>query len=118
MKRIIVLLAAIAFIAAPAYAGMGDAKSGEMLFKDAKAFSGMKSCSECHPMGRGLEKSGMKMEFKIMGQTQKSLEEAVNFCIINANKGKAIAMDSKEMMDMVAYIKSLGKKSGTKTPGY
>ncbi len=84
---------------------------GKTLFNDPKAFGGQKACNECHPGGKGLEKAGEKKEFKIMGKTQKSLEEAVNFCIENANKGKAIDAKSDMMKDMVAYIKSLGKKA-------
>jgi cytochrome c len=92
---------------------------GKTLFNDPKAFGGKKSCNECHPGGRGLENSAAKKEFHIMGKTQKSLEEAVNTCIVNANMGKAIDKNSDEMKDMVAYIKSLdGKKTEKKTPGY
>jgi len=87
----------------------GDAAKGKALFTDAGAFEGRKACNECHPGGRGLEKAGAKSTFKIMGRTQNSLEEAVNFCIVNANRGKMIDPKSKEMQDMVAYIKSLGK---------
>lgn len=82
---------------------------GKTLFNDAKAFGGKKACGECHPNGKGLENSGDKKEFKIMGKTQKSLEEAVNFCIENASKGKPIDTKSDKMKDMVAYIKSLKK---------
>jgi cytochrome c len=104
----------------------GEAEKGKALFADAKAFGGQKACSECHPNGKGLEKAGEKKEFKIMGKTQKTLEEAVNFCIENASKGKAIDAKSDKMKDIVAYIKSLGKKAETpakemptkKAPGY
>jgi len=85
---------------------------GMKLFKDKTAFGGSKACNECHPNGRGLEKAGEKKEFQIMGKTQKGLEEAVNFCIVNANKGKAVDVKSKEMMDITAYIKSLKKPAG------
>jgi thiosulfate dehydrogenase len=64
---------------------------------------------------KGVEKAGEKNKFRIMGKRQDSLEEAVNFCIVNASKGKAIDEDSQEMKDIVAYIKSLGKE---KAPGY
>ncbi len=84
---------------------------GKALFNDAKFAGGIKACNECHPGGKGVEKAGEKKEFKIMGKTQKSLEEAVNFCIENANKGKAIDAKSDQMKDMVAYIKTLGKKA-------
>jgi len=88
---------------------------GKTLFEDSKFAGGSKACSECHPNGKGLEKAAGKKEFKIMGKTQKSLEEAVNFCIVNANKGKAIDVKSDQMKDMAAYIKSL---KGKKSPGY
>ena len=39
-----------------------------------------------------------------------SLEDASNVCIIMANKGKAIDPKSEDMKNLVAYIKSLGKK--------
>ncbi len=98
----------------------GDAARGKALFNDpnyAGAASG-KSCNSCHPNGKGVEKAGDKKEFKIMGKTQNSLEEVVNFCIKNAIKGKGIDPKSDEMKDMVAYIKSLTGKMDQQTPGY
>ncbi|RJQ56876.1 MAG: hypothetical protein C4526_00555 [Nitrospiraceae bacterium] len=83
---------------------------GKTLFNDPKAFGGSVSCASCHPDGKGLEKSGMKKEWKNPAGTFKSLEEAINACITMANKGKAIDVKSQEMKDMVAYIKSLGMK--------
>ncbi len=83
---------------------------GKALFTDPKFAGGSKSCNECHPGGKGLEKAAEKKEFKIMGKTQKSLEEAVNFCIENANKGKPIDPKSDQMKDIVAYIKPLNGK--------
>jgi cytochrome c len=89
---------------------------GKALFNDAKFAGGTKACNSCHPEGKGLEKAGAKKEFMIMGKTQKSLEEAVNTCIENANMGKALDVKSAQMKDMVAYIKSLGKKAGKEMP--
>lgn len=91
---------------------------GKTLFTDPKFAGGSKACNECHPDGKGLEKAADKKEFKIMGKTQKNIEEAVNFCIVNANKGKAIDVKSEQMKDMVAYIKSLKGKAVPKGPGY
>lgn len=90
----------------------GDVAKGKALFNDTKfagATSG-KSCNTCHPNGKGLEMAADKKEFNIMGKKQKSLEEAVNFCIENAIKGKAIDTASNQMKDIVAYIKSLKGK--------
>ena len=99
----------------------GDVSKGKALFKDPAFAGGSKACNECHKDGKGLEKAAGKKEFNIMGKTQKSLAEAVNFCIINANKGQAIDPESEQMKDIVAYIKSLKKKApagGYGAPGY
>lgn len=86
-----------------------DVAKGKALFNDVKFAGGTagKSCNSCHLDGKGLENSGEKKEFSIMGKKQMGLEEAVNFCIVNANKGKAIDPKSEQMKDIVAYIKSL-----------
>jgi len=83
---------------------------GKALFNDPSFAGGIKSCNECHPNGNGLKEAGNKTKFNIMGEEQNSLEEAINVCIVNANKGNAIEVDSSEMQDMVSYIKSLGQK--------
>ena len=80
---------------------------GKIHFNNPAFAGGKKSCSTCHPNGRGLKGVGAKTKFTIMGGVQNSLEEAVNVCIINANKGNAIAVDSTEMQDIVSYIKTL-----------
>lgn len=84
---------------------------GKTIFNDPVFAGGKKSCNSCHPAGRGVENAGENKEFRIMGKKQKNLEEAVNFCIENANKGKAIDPKSEQMKDMVAYIKSLNPKA-------
>ena len=92
---------------------------GKTLFNDPKFAGGQKACSQCHPDGKGLQMAGDKKEFKIMGGKQMSLEEAVNVCIVNANKGKAIDTGSEQMKDIVAYIKSLKPgKMEKETGGY
>ncbi|MBI5206092.1 MAG: hypothetical protein HZA11_14355 [Nitrospirae bacterium] len=83
---------------------------GKVFFDDPKFAGGTKACNSCHPDGKGLEKAADKKVFNIMGKTQKSLEEAVNVCIVNANKGKAIDIKSVQMKEIVAYIKSLKGK--------
>lgn len=101
---VITLCFAIAFAA-------GDAAKGKKLFND-PAFAGSpnsKSCNTCHQDGKRLEKAGTKKYTTFMGMGITSLEEVVNTCITNPLKGKALAVDSKEMKDIVAYIKSLGK---------
>ena len=93
----------------PAAVTKDDTGKGKLLFNDVNFGAGTsgKSCNSCHPDGKGLEKSGDKKEFTIMGQNQNSLEEAVNVCIEMALKGKAINTKSEDMVNIVAYIKSL-----------
>ena len=88
----------------------GDAEKGKALFNDPGAFGGKRACSACHPDGGGLEDTAGRKVFHIAGGTQKSLEEAVNTCIVNASMGKAIDIKSARMKDIVAYITSLKKK--------
>lgn len=119
LKIAILSMVALGLLFSGAFAAKHLAEErGKALFNDPKFAGGIKSCNACHPGGRGLEKSADKKEFRIMGKTQKSLEEAVNFCIVHANKGKAIAVDSQEMKDIVAYIKSLKGKAPVPKKGY
>jgi cytochrome c553 len=85
------------------------AERGKTHFNNPSFAGGKKACNACHYSGRGLENAGAKTKFTIMGGEQNSLEEAINVCIINANRGQAIPADSQEMQDIVSYIKSLGK---------
>jgi len=123
MKKIIIpliMMLMLALICSFAFAKHHTPEErGRTLFNDAAFAGGQKACSQCHPDGRGLEAAGGKKEFNIMADKQHSLEEAVNVCIVNANKGKAIDAGSDQMKDIVAYIKSL--KSGKmekETGGY
>ena len=81
---------------------------GKAHFDNPAFAGGQKSCSTCHPNGRGLGEAGAKTAFSIMGGQQNSLEETVNACIVNANKGNAINNESVEMQELVSYINSLG----------
>lgn len=87
----------------------GEMEKGKALFNDPKFADGTagKACNSCHPDGKGLEKAAEKKEFNIMGKKQMGLEDAVNFCIVNANKGKALDPKSEQMKDIISYIKSL-----------
>lgn len=87
----------------------GNISNGQFLF-NSPTFAGgssRRSCNSCHPNGNGLKEVGIKKEFKIMGKTLQSLEDAVNFCIEMALKGKRLEKNSTEMKDIVAFIKSI-----------
>ena len=118
-REVVFTVAIILGLAVPAaWAGRHlPEERGKALFQNQRAFGGQVACNSCHPGGRGLEQSGAKASFRFMNQTHNSLEDAINFCIVNANKGKAIANDSPEMKDIAAYIKSLAPKAPA-VPGY
>ncbi|MFH7319120.1 c-type cytochrome [Desulfurivibrio sp. D14AmB] len=118
-SKALIMTGLILVMAAPAIWAGGHLpeERGQKLFQDQNAFGGEMSCSACHPDGRGLEQAGGKTGFRVMGQNLNTLEEAINLCIVNANKGKAIAVDSAAMQDLVAYIKSLAPKTPA-APGY
>ncbi len=111
-RRVLVwALLVVAFSATGIFAKGHTAEERGQAHFDNKTFAGgSKSCSTCHPGGSGLEGSGAKKSFSLMGSEQGSLEGAINFCIVNANKGKALEADSAEMQELAAYIRSLGKK--------
>ncbi len=108
VKTLLLAAISLAFAVSAALAA-GSVSKGKALFNDPK-FAGATSgdsCNSCHPGGTGLEQAGGKQEFHIAGKVQKSLQEAVNACIVYAIKGKAIGPKSEAMQDIVAYIKSI-----------
>ncbi len=90
---------------------------GKALFNDPKLGKGTtgKSCNTCHPDGKGLEGVADKKEWKNPGGEYKTLEQTVNVCIEMALKGKALNVKSKQMKDLVSYLKSL-KSKGNAAP--
>jgi hypothetical protein len=111
VKVILLALIVVSLLVFFAFAA-ADVSKGKALFNDPKLGGGMsgKSCNSCHPDGKGLEKSAMKKEWKNPAGKWLSLEDANNVCIIMALKGKAIDPKGQEMKDLIAYIKSPGKK--------
>jgi cytochrome c len=81
---------------------------GKAHFKNPAFAGGKKSCDTCHAGGSGLEGTGAKTAFSIMGAEQGSLEQAINVCIVKANKGNALDVNSVEMQELASYIRSLG----------
>jgi cytochrome c peroxidase len=79
---------------------------GKTLFNDPKlGGTEGKSCSSCHPDGKGLEKVSSKAE----GQTK----EAINSCMSNAHKDKTLDVNSEQMKDLLSYIKTLKPAGAT-----
>ena len=91
-----------------------EVERGEEAFQRPQICCGTsgKSYASCHPGGKGLEGVADKKEFKLIGKTLNSFEEAVNLCIEIGLKGKPIDLKGKNMADLVAYLKSLKGKPG------
>ena len=108
--KAVTVIAVLTLCFAVAFAA-GNAADGKKLFNDPTlgGSTNSKSCNTCHPGGQRLEKAGTKQYTTFMKMKISSLEEVINTCITTPLKGKAIAVDSKEMQDIVAYIKSLVK---------
>jgi cytochrome c553 len=115
-KIVLLSTMTVALIFSFAYAA-GNIEKGKALFNDPNAFNapGEKSCSLCHPDGKGLEKAGAegKKSWTNPGGTWLALEDANNVCIMMANKGKTIDPMSEDMKDLVAFIRSLAKGAAT-----
>lgn len=78
-----------------------SADIGRTLFSDPALGTSGRTCNNCHPGGKGLEKAGVR----------KDLARMVNTCIAGPLKGKSLSDDSVEMRSIILYIKSLGDKS-------
>ena len=85
------------------------ADRGKTHFNNPDFAGGKRSCNSCHPNGKGLEDTGTKSSFAIMGGQQACLEEVINMCIVYANEGNVLKVVATEMQEIVSYIKSLGK---------
>jgi mono/diheme cytochrome c family protein len=103
-------LAVFFMIGSGAFAA-GDVAKGKELFNNPKLAGGTtgKSCSSCHPNGKGLEEAGGRKVWHMMGKPYHTLEGVINYDIETALHGKALDPKSQEMQDLVAYIKSLHK---------
>jgi cytochrome c peroxidase len=75
-------------------------EKGKALFNDPKLGTSGKSCSTCHPDGKGLSHAGEKSD----------LARIVNQCISIPLQGKPLDPESMEMQSLLLYVKSLGAK--------
>jgi mono/diheme cytochrome c family protein len=100
LRLMMLCLAALGLAFSYAF-GAGDAAKGKALFMDPQLAGGTtgKSCSSCHQDGEGAAKAADKNDVR----------QIINGCIQNALQGKPIPVDSAEMDDLVAYLKSVNK---------
>jgi len=75
-----------------------NAQLGRQLFESTQLGSNGKSCSVCHPGGKGLE--------EISAYDDPTLKEMINFCIRDALKGTMLDLQSQELEAMLAYLRT------------
>jgi cytochrome c len=94
-------------------------KRGKALFNDPGLGTNSMSCNSCHKDGGTVDAIMGEMKVKafedlnvkypkyvsMMGQIDKviTLDQMVNYCIVNPMGGKALAADDQRLADLVAY---------------
>lgn len=97
------LMALMALTAGTATATEGPtAAMGKNLFTSTALGSNGKSCSNCHPGGKGLAEIG--------AYDDATLREMINFCIRDALAGRMFAPESQELESMLLYLRTLPRK--------
>ncbi|TLM69382.1 MAG: cytochrome C [Deltaproteobacteria bacterium] len=72
---------------------------GRTLFESTTLGKSGRSCSTCHPGGRGLE--------QVDDFTDDELKDIINACIRDALHGSKLAENAEELRALVAYVRSL-----------
>lgn len=95
-------------------------ENGKKLFNDKTLGESGMTCNSCHM--EGGTKAGMMGEksipafdnlamkypkFLMMAKRVMTLDQVVNFCIVNPIKGKALAWDDQKLTDLTAYCASV-----------
>ncbi len=108
IKVIVLVLLTLLMAGTMAFGVVQEASvaQGKALFNDPKLGSTGKTCNDCHPGGKEIEKAAGK----------KNLEAIVNGCITQGLQGKALDANSVQMQSLVQYINSLGMPKNKKTP--
>jgi cytochrome c len=80
------------------------AAGGKTLFSSSVMGQNGKTCSTCHPGGKGLESVAIKTEWKAGGTTFATIEGAINACVKGALKGRSLKEDSLETKSLALYL--------------
>lgn len=119
MKAITTLLAAFSiFLFVTGICLGADAQHGKLLFESPTLGGGTsgKTCLTCHEHGRGFSPETLhRKQYLVMDNPVASLAGVVNFCIEVALRGEAIAENSEEMKDLLAYLSVFIKNNSTKS---
>ena len=78
-------------------------KEGRKLFTSPSLGTNTVTCNECHPNATNTHPETYPKFQKQLGKVA-TMAEMINWCIKNPLKGKPLALDSKEMTALIAYI--------------
>ncbi len=89
--------------------GQADIKNGRKLFRDTTlgGSENSKSCRSCHKHEHELAGVADKNYDSLFGFITRDIEDVINLCIVLPLKGKPYHKDSKEMSDLIAYLRSI-----------
>ncbi len=76
---------------------------GEKLWGSTSLGTSGLSCSTCHPDGAGLKKEPFPKHVKMTGDIV-TMDQMINFCMLNPMKGKPLKWNSQEMTALAAHI--------------
>jgi cytochrome c len=94
------------------------AERGERLWVETTLGKSGKSCASCHPNGANLNSKPYPKYIK-MADDVLTLDQMINFCMINPMKGKALSWNSQKMTALAAYVSNHSKAAnpcGMKNP--
>src|SRR3989338_9516958 len=84
---------------------------GEKLWNDTKLGTSGMACATCHPDGKGLKNTPFPKYLKMPNDIL-TLDQMINFCMINPMKGKALKWNSSEITAIAAYVQANAKEEG------
>ena len=87
------------------------ARQGNALWADATLGTSGNSCSTCHPNGAGL-KSTPWPKFISMADDTLTVDQMINFCMLNPMKAKPLEWNSQKMTALAAYVAANSGKGG------
>ncbi|HSH12755.1 MAG TPA: hypothetical protein VLA15_03370 [Desulfurivibrionaceae bacterium] len=119
MKKMFIMTMALVMAGGLSLANAGNVDKGKALFESPTLGGGTtgKSCKSCHPGGKNLGGDLFdRKNLSIMGTDQDSLAAMVNTCIEKPLGGTAIDPKGEEMLDLLAYIKTLVAGQGNSKP--
>ena len=76
-----------------------NSDAGEASFHSNALGTSDRSCNDCHPAGKGLE--------KIADYDSTMLREIINFCIRDALKGEMLPLEAPELKALETYLRNL-----------